>query len=304
MATVGIVGIGAMGSAMASRLIEAGFAVVGTDPRPAAREELTGLGGKAVTTARAVAEAADYVLLSLPSVKAFHAVIEGADGIAASAKRGLIVADTSTLPIADKDRGHAALAKAGMTLLDCTVSGNRDMILARTLTAYVAGDEQAYHRVAPAFDTFNRKHTYVGAFGMASKVKFVINYLVCILTAANGEAMALAIKAGIDPAVMYDLVKDSAANSRLWEIRAKMAVTEDYTSSRGNFLMADKDGPIIGDFARELSFPAVLFQAALQMHQVGVSLGMYNIDTAAMCRVYEIIGGVERKGAGEMNDGM
>lgn len=292
--TVGIVGLGAMGSAMAIMLIKAGYDVVGFDPRNEALEELEANGGTRADSPRAVAEAADVVLLSLPSVEAFEDVTRGQGSVTSAGKSGLVIIDTCTLPIPVKQEAARVAADAGMTLVDGTVSGNRDMILAKTLTAYMSGDRAAYDTWSDMLSSFTRKHSHVGAFGNASRIKFVINHLVCVLTCANAEAMGLALKAGLAAEDVFDLVKDSAANSVLWEIRGPMMVSEDYTSSRGNFGMASKDGPVIGGFAQDMHFPAPLFQTALQMHHAAVGMGMYDIDTAALCRLYENLGGVAR----------
>ena len=292
--TVGIVGLGAMGSAMAIMLVKAGYKVVGFDLRAAALDELEENGGTGAESPRAVAEAADVVLLSLPTIEAFQDVISGQGSVTSAAKQGLVLIDTCTMPVAVKEEGARIASDNGMTLIDGTVSGNRDMILAKTLTAYMSGEQAAYDAHADILSAFTRKHSFVGAFGNASKIKFVINHLVCIQTCANAEAMAMGLKAGLAAEDIFDLVKDSAANSVLWEIRGPMMVSEDYTSSRGNFGMASKDGPVIGEFAQSMGYPAPLFQAALQMHHAAVGLGMYDIDTAALCRLYETIGGVER----------
>lgn len=292
--TIGVVGLGAMGSAMAIMLIKAGYSVIGYDPRDAALDELEANGGRRAGSPRDVADAADVVILSLPTVEAFQAVLREQGSIPSSGKDGLIIIDTCTLPIPVKAEGARMAEAAGMTLIDGTVSGNRDMILAKTLTAYMSGDEAAYAKCSDVLSAFTRKHSFVGEFGNASRIKFVINHLVCVLTAANAEAMALALKAGLKADDVFDLVKDSAANSVLWEIRGPMMVSEDYTSSRGNFGMASKDGPVIGAFAQEMHYPAPLFQTALQMHQAAVGMGMYDIDTAALCKLYETISGTER----------
>jgi len=292
--TVGIVGLGAMGSAMAIMLVKAGYKVVGFDLRATALDELEENGGTGAESPRAVAEAADVVLLSLPTIEAFQDVISGQGSVTSAAKQGLVLIDTCTMPVAVKEEGARIASDNGMTLIDGTVSGNRDMILAKTLTAYMSGEQAAYDAHADILSAFTRKHSFVGAFGNASKIKFVINHLVCIQTCANAEAMAMGLKAGLAAEDIFDLVKESAANSVLWEIRGPMMVSEDYTSSRGNFGMASKDGPVIGEFAQSMGFPAPLFQAALQMHHAAVGLGMYDIDTAALCRLYETIGGVER----------
>ncbi|MBO6781904.1 MAG: NAD(P)-dependent oxidoreductase [Alphaproteobacteria bacterium] len=291
---VGIVGLGAMGSAMAIMLVKAGYEVVGFDLRDAALDELEANGGSRAGSPRDVAEAADVVILSLPSIGAFEAVISGQGSVTSAGKDGLVLIDTCTMPVAVKEEGARIASDNGMTLIDGTVSGNRDMILAKTLTAYMSGEKAAYDEHADILSAFTRKHTFVGEFGNASKIKFVINHLVCVLTCANAEAMAMGLKAGLKAEDIFDLVQDSAAGSVLWNIRGPMMVSEDYTSSRGNFGMASKDGPVIGEFAQDMGFPAPLFQAALQMHHAAVGMGMYDIDTAALCRLYETMGGIER----------
>lgn len=292
--TVGVVGLGAMGSAMAIMLVKAGYGVVGYDPRSEALDELERNGGRRAANPRAVAEEADTVILSLPSAAAFHEALHGQGGIVSSGRQGLVAIDTCTLPIEDKEEGARAAEGAGMTLLDGTVSGNRDMILAGQLTAYLSGERAAYDRSADILSAFTRKHSFVGAFGNASRVKFVLNHLVCIITCANAEAMAMALKAGLDAQDVFDLVRESAANSRLWEIRGPMMVSQDYSSSRGNFGMAEKDGPVIGDFMEGMHYPAPVFQAALQMHQAAVGMGLADLDTAALCRLYETLSGTAR----------
>lgn len=291
---VGIVGLGAMGSAMAVMLVKAGYAVIGYDIRDAALDELEENGGARTSSPRAVAGLADVVITSLPSVGAFHEVLTGQGGIGSAGRDGLVVIDTCTMPVAEKQRAADMLAKQGVILLDGTVSGNRDMILARTLTAYMSGDEAAYARWSDVISAFTRQHRFVGEFGNASRIKFVINHLVCALTCANAEAMALGLKAGLDAQMIFDLVRESAANSRLWELRGPMMVSEDYTSSRGKFGMAVKDGPVIGAFGQDMNFPMPVFQAALQMHQAAVGLGQFNLDTASLCRTYETIAGIKR----------
>ena len=291
---VGIVGLGAMGSAMAIMIMKAGHEVVGFDLREEALDELEQNGGTRAGSPCDVAEAADVVILSLPSIPAFQAVLSGQGSVTSAGKDGLVLIDTCTMPVAIKEEGARIAADKGMTLIDGTVSGNRDMILAKTLTAYMSGDKAAYDANADVLSAFTRKHSFVGEFGNVSKIKFVINQLVCVLTAANAEAMAMGLKAGLKAEDIFDLVKDSAASSVLWEIRGPMMVSEDYTSSRGNFGMASKDGPVIGEFAQDMGYPAPLFQAALQLHHAAVGMGMYDIDTAALCRLYENMAGIER----------
>ena len=110
--TVGMIGLGIMGSAMSANLTRAGFRVAGFDVVPRRRAEHKRTGGIAAKSPRDVAKRADLIITSLPSA---HALAEVAAGLAASAKRGTIVIETSTLPIPVKEAARAALATRGMT---------------------------------------------------------------------------------------------------------------------------------------------------------------------------------------------
>ena len=114
--TVGMIGLGIMGSAMSHNLMRAGVRVVGYDVAPRARAGHKRSGGIAATSVRNVARRADVVITSLPSARA---LAEVAAEIARSAKRGTVVVETSTLPIEVKTSARDLLAKRGVTLLDC-----------------------------------------------------------------------------------------------------------------------------------------------------------------------------------------
>src|SRR3546814_8597857 len=83
---------------------------------------------------------------------------------------------------------------------------------------YASGDEPAYRRAAEVLDAFTREHHWMGEFGNASRIKYVLNFLVCIHNAAMGEALSFATKIGLDPKQVYELVDDSAASSWVWQI--------------------------------------------------------------------------------------
>ena len=286
MANVGIVGLGAMGSAMAIRLLEAQNKVFGHDIRPACVAELEKNGGTGCASAREVAEKSDYFIFSLPSAAAYHEVASGPNGVAASGKKGLIAVCTCTLHIADKVKARDALAKAGITLLDTPVSGTRPSILANTLAIYGSGDEAAYRKVEPVLKQFAKTADYMGEFGNASKLKYILNHLVAVHNAAAAEAMTLAKKGGLDIKVVQQLVADTYASSGVWRGRGKMMADRDYVTSRGTYGIARKDAQIISDFAIENLAPVPMFQAALQMHRAGMAQGYTQNDAASLFEVY------------------
>src|SRR5690348_4211637 len=139
---VGVIGLGIMGSAMAGALIEAGYRVVGTDVRAPARTGFKRAGGRPLNSSADVADEAEVMIASLPSVAALDAV---AAEIATSrkGKRRAIMIETSTLPIADKERARATLARAGVALLDCPISGTARRLKEGAWTMFISGDAKA-----------------------------------------------------------------------------------------------------------------------------------------------------------------
>jgi len=291
--TVGVIRLGAMGSAIAIRITQAGFDVIGLDLLDKNMAELEDHGGRRAATPRAMAEEADFILTSLPSAEAFHEVTTGQAGIAAAGRSGIVVIDTCTLAIDDKAEAARRLDDGGITLLDCTVSGNRNTCLAGELATFASGDKAAFERSAEVFAAFANPLHWMGEFGNASRIKYVLNYLVCINNAASAEAMAYGTKMGLDPKQIYDLVCTSVARSRVWELRAKMMADGDYTTSRGTYNISRKDAKIIGQIAQEIESPAPVFNAALQMHYAGMAQGYSGNDTASLYEVYKRAAGID-----------
>jgi hypothetical protein len=283
---IGIIGLGAMGSAMSQKLLKAGYAVTGFDIRAECIAELESGGGHGVTSARNVAQVSDIVITSLNNAEVFHSVTTGENGLIRDLRPNAVVVDTCTFSVADKSRAAGILQSRGVQLLDCTVSGNRNSILDGSLALYGSGDESAYKYVLPVLCAISGTQTYLGAFGNASKFKLILNHLVAINNSATAEAMVLAERAGLDLAQVHALVSESFASSVVFQARGKMMVNGDYVSSRGTYGVARKDALLIADFAREALVPTPMFQAALQMHIAGMAGGYSENDTASLFEIY------------------
>ena len=292
--TVGIVGLGRMGSAMARNLIAAGFAVVGRDVDPVRADALAAMGGRVAGSPRTVAEAADCVMTSLPSIAAFEDVIGGADGIGAAEKPGLVAFDTSTLPIAVKEAGRATLAETGKILLDVPLSGTGAQAVTKDLVVYASGDSAAIAGLSDVFEGFSRAHYDLGEFGNGSRMKFVANLLVAIHNVAAGEAFALGIKAGLAPETVFEVISNSAATSRIFEVRGPQMVAGDYAQASATIDMQLKDMKVIGDFLAEIGCAAPVFAASGQIYNAALAQGRVAEDTASVCAVLEGLAGVER----------
>jgi 3-hydroxyisobutyrate dehydrogenase-like beta-hydroxyacid dehydrogenase len=288
--TVGVIGLGIMGSAMAANLVKSGFKVVGHDVATRARRAHARAGGVVARSNADVARRAPIVITSLPSVAALESV---AAEIATARRRGLIVVETSTLPIEAKQAAREALARAGTTLLDCPLSGTGAQARAKDLLVYASGPRAAYAACKEVFRGFSRGHHYVGGFGAGSKMKYVANLLVAIHNVAAAEAFTLARKAGLDPALVLKVVGDGAGASRMFQVRGPMMVAEDYSDATMKIEVWQKDMHIIGEFATQLGCPTPLFAASAPLYTAAMASGYAKQDTGAVCAVLGEMAGLK-----------
>ena len=288
---VGLIGVGIMGSAIARNLIAAGMDVAGFDIAAARRAELAAMGGRECGSAAAAAADAEVVLTSLPGVAALDGTVEA---LLQGGRRDLVVAELSTLPIEAKQRARETLAAAGITLLDCPLSGTGAQAVSGDLVVYASGEALAYERCRPVFAGFARRSFHLGAFGNGSRMKFVANLLVAIHNVASAEAMVLGMRAGLDPADIVEVVGSGAGTSRVFELRAPMMATGDYAPPSMKIDVWQKDMAVIGEFARSLGVATPLFAASAPVYNAALGLGLGGADTAAVCAVLEAMSGVRR----------
>src|SRR5690349_8642516 len=277
-----------MGSAMAANSIKAGFRVHGFDPVPAARAKLKKAGGHPEKTAVEVAAAAEVLMTSLPSAQALHDVAGELTG------KGRVVMETSTLPIEEKEKARAALAKKGITLLDCPLSGTGAQARAKDLVIFVSGGKAGFRKVEPFLGGFTRAHYYLGEFGNGSKMKFVANLLVAIHNVSTAEAFVLGMKAGLPAKTIFEVIENSAGTSRMFQVRGPQMVKARYDGAGIAVALFQKDMKIIGEFAAKLGVPTPLFNASAAIYNATLSQGHEAHDTAAVCAVLEKMAGVRR----------
>jgi 3-hydroxyisobutyrate dehydrogenase-like beta-hydroxyacid dehydrogenase len=282
--TVGIVGIGIMGSAIARNLAAGGVAVRGYDVNPARLDLLRRNGGTAAGSAAEAAQGASVLLTSLPSAAALDST---ATGLVAASVPGLVVAELSTLPIPDKERCRDRLGACGITVLDCPLSGTGAQAETRDLAVYASGDQAAFERAAPVFAGFARATHYLGAFGNGSKMKFLANLLVAVHNVASAEAMVLGVKAGLDPATIVQVIASGAGTSRIFELRAPLMAKRAYRPATMKIDIWQKDMAIIAAFARSLGVETPTFSAAAPVYDAAQAEGMGEDDTAAVCALLE-----------------
>ena len=291
--SVGMLGLGIMGSAMSANLRQAGFKVIGFDVSAERLEAFAKAGGKPALSVRQVAEQADIIITVLPSVSALDEVVSGKDGILASGRAGLVLVESSTFPIEDKERIRD-LCGSRVTMLDCPLSGTGAQAVTKDLSVYASGDAKACARCVPVFTGFARSQHYLGEFGNGSKMKFVANLLVAIHNVSAAEAFVLGMKAGLDPEMIYKVVGDGAGSSRMFQVRGPLMVRGEYEQATMKVEIWQKDMKIISEFAAGLDCPTPLLAASAAYYTAAMAQGRGGQDTAAVCAVMEEMARHER----------
>ncbi len=286
---IGVIGLGIMGSAMAGNLARAGFEVHGFDVLPERRSFLRRAGGIPETSIAALASECPVMITSLPSMAALHSVANELE------RDGGVVAETSTLPIEEKLKAKDVLAKKGITLLDCPLSGTGAQARKKDLVVLASGDKKAFNKFAPYLSGFSRSHYYLGDFGNGSKMKFVANLLVAIHNVSAAEAFVLGMKAGLPADMIYKVAADGAGGSRMFSVRGPQMVAGDYKDATMKVEVWQKDMKIIGEFATKLGVATPLFNASGAIYNAAMAQGFAKEDTAAVCAVLERLSALKRR---------
>jgi 3-hydroxyisobutyrate dehydrogenase/glyoxylate/succinic semialdehyde reductase len=280
--TVGIVGLGIMGSAIAPNLVERGWHVIGFDIDPVRRAELARAGVAIAGDVGEVARDAPIIMTSLPTPAA---VMNVAQAIADARQPSRIVVELSTLSIADKLRFESLLKTAGHIALDCPLSGTGAQARMRDLVVYASGDSRAIAQCAGLFADFAKQSADLGAYGNGSRMKFVANHLVAIHNVATAEAMVLAERAGLDPKMVVDLVGPGAGGSRMFQMRAPMMVAGVYEPATMKVSTWKKDMAIIAEFADDVGCATPMFTLTQPVYTDAMAMGLGDQDTAAVFEV-------------------
>jgi 3-hydroxyisobutyrate dehydrogenase-like beta-hydroxyacid dehydrogenase len=280
--TVGIIGLGIMGGAIARNLVERGWRVVGFDTDPAKNAELSRAKVTIAADVATLTHDVPIIMTSLPTPAAVHKV---AQEIASSGQPSRIVIELSTLSLADKLRFEAILQAAGHSALDCPLSGTGAQAKLRDLVVYASGDSKAIEKCMGLFADFAKQSADLGRYGNGSRMKFVANHLVAINNVAAAEAMLLAERAGLDPKMVVDMVGPGAGGSRMFQMRAPMMVERVYEPATMKVSTWKKDMAIIAEFADEVGCDTPLFTLTQPVYTEAMAMGLGDQDTASVFEV-------------------
>ncbi|MBI3029182.1 MAG: NAD(P)-dependent oxidoreductase [Candidatus Rokubacteria bacterium] len=286
MATVGLVGLGLLGAAVAARLRARGHEVLGYDVLPEKVQGLVALGGRGAASAEAVARGSDVVCTLLPSPASVDEAILGADGIVAGARAGQTLIQMSTISPAQTERLARETSGRGLHFLDCPVSGTSAMVARGEGIIFVGGDPALAERWRPLLEAILPRAVYVGAAGRAMALKLVANLLVALHTAAAAEALLMAERAGLDPALALEILTGSAATSRMLEVRGPMLVRREFPPQMKLDLFM-KDLALILEAGSQAGAPLPLTRVAQQLYGAAQAAGRGGEDLAVAITALE-----------------
>ncbi|GBE66278.1 oxidoreductase [Mycobacterium sp. MFM001] len=285
---IGFIGLGKMGSPVASRLVAAGHHVVVFDTRSEAVESVVAEGAERAASARDVADRVATVMASLPTPQASMDVT----ATVASGSRIQRFIDLSTVGSQAAQRNQELLAKQGVALLDSPVSGGVQGARAGTLAVMVSGPRAEFDAVAPVFDAIGRA-IFVGEKpGAAQTMKLVNNLMAATSLAATAEIMVMGVKAGLDAQVMIDVLNAGSGAthaSREKFPRAVLPRTFDYGFATG--LMV-KDVRLYLDEAKALGIPTQLADAVAQLWEATLDAEGPESDFTSIVKPLEAAAGV------------
>jgi 3-hydroxyisobutyrate dehydrogenase len=218
MDTVGVIGLGQMGSAMVETLVREGFRVVGTDLDDARRKIAEGHGAETVDTIAEVCAETDMVVLSLPEAHHVEAVVSGPGGVLEQNRPGVMVMDATTSEPEMSRKLSGLMAEAGHGFLDTPVSGGPQGARAGTLAVMVGGEEADFERARPVLEALAGKLSLIGPSGSGNVVKLINNLMAAAHFVVAGEAALLAERAGVDPARLFEVASSGSGRSFATEV--------------------------------------------------------------------------------------
>ena len=289
---IGFVGLGAMGGNMARRLASLGFTVTGYDPSAANAKRSGDAGVKLVESPAAAADGADFVLSSVPDPAAIRHSYLGPDGVLTRVRKGMILIDLSTIDPATWREVAAAAAKHGVDCLDAPVSGGPADAGSGKLIFLIGGDASVLERARPVLDALGPAINHVGPLGTGLIVKLVNNVMSVCNVVVAAEAMALGVKAGIEPQALFDMLSTSGGRSHHFLKRFPNVLAGDF-SPNFSIALSRKDLGLALDMAAELGVPMLAAGAVKQVYEAARAAGLAGEDMAAVTKVYEAWAGVK-----------
>ncbi len=284
MRTIGMIGLGLMGSALARRLLRHGFGVLGYDLSNPRRDELIRAGGLAAGSASDVARQCEVVLLSLPDSNVVVSVVESIQPVL---RAGQLLIDTTTGEPLQTAAMGAQLAQRGVRFLDATIAGSSAQVSDGQVIVMVGGEEEACRSARDLLDCFAREVFHVGPWGSGSRMKLVVNVLLGLNRAALAEALLFSKALELNPQTALAILKAGPAYSQVMDTKGSKMLTEDFTP-QAKLSQHLKDVRLILEAAARTGADLPLSITHRQLLERAVAAGFGELDNSAIIRAFGV----------------
>jgi 3-hydroxyisobutyrate dehydrogenase-like beta-hydroxyacid dehydrogenase len=293
---IGFLGPGLMGKGIVKNLLKKGYPVMVYAHRAGlALDDLAQAGAKLTTSLKELGERNTVVCLCVPSSKEVEAAVLGDGGLFSSMQPGSVIIDFSTsYPTSTKVLYEKLLAKQ-VAFLDSPMTGTPVHANAGELNLMIGGDGPVYERCLPIFQAVAKNIFHVGPSTHGNIVKLINNFLGQVANAAVAEALPLAAKSGVNIQALYDVVKVSGGNSRVWEGVVPAICQRNFTVTF-ELRLAHKDMGYMSNLGRELNVPLPMVNSLLNVLDLAKATGLGRENTNALVKMYESVLGLEVRG--------
>jgi 3-hydroxyisobutyrate dehydrogenase-like beta-hydroxyacid dehydrogenase len=282
---VGLIGVGNMGRHYAANILKSGFTLTAYDVVDESLAAAVRLGAKAASAPSEVAKQSDVILLSLPGPREVEdTILRGT--ILSDLPMGSVIVDLGTTGIETIKKVGEEASKHGIGFLDAPVSGGTKGAETGTLTIMVGGDKQIFEKSRVVLGAIGKNIFHVGPLGAGTVVKLVIQLLVATNLLAVAEAMTLGVKAGVNPRLLFDVVRSSAGDSKMLEYSFPKALERDFTPT-STIKLLRKDLKLARRLGESLDHPLLLCGFAEQLYGIADFEGMANKDELSIFTLIE-----------------
>jgi 3-hydroxyisobutyrate dehydrogenase-like beta-hydroxyacid dehydrogenase len=289
---VAFLGLGIMGSGMATNLVKAGHEVTVWNRTPGKTVE----GARSAATPAEAAKGVEVVWMCVSDTKAVEGLLFGPDGVEQSLTPGMIVADSSTIsPAATKKFAERVRAK-GADYVDNPVTGSKIAADAGSLVFIVGGEEATIERLKPLYAAMGKVFFRVGETGKGQAAKIAMNLQIALIYEGFAEGLTLAAKLGVDAATLLPLIQASMIRSGVVDYKAPFVLKRDFTPNFPMKLM-HKDIKLMLDAAKEARVKLPALEIVEELYDVAIEDGNGDLDYSAVITLLEKWAGVEVKEA-------
>jgi 3-hydroxyisobutyrate dehydrogenase len=283
MATIGFIGLGAMGGAMAQRLLDRGHDMRVWNRNPARAAELVVGGARVASTPREAADGADVVLLSVADGDALRSVTSGCDGALAGLGRDAVLVNTSTV---DPDAVRELAVEAGARhVVDAGVLGNMNHARDGELRVYAGGEPEAIRRCKDVLEDLGKEVVHVGALGAGMQLKLVLNLVMGLEMQALAEAVAAGVALQLDRTQVLEAIAKSGFASPVMSFKARRMIGRRYGDPDFRLRLMAKDLALVAGGPGDRRLP--MTEAARRTHEEAVAAGLGDLDCAAIVSRFE-----------------